>query len=338
MQLIQNIRDGQYFYDAGVDMAMQDYLIHHADLDDDILFPYLSEPKVQIGRYQNTRKEVDLDYAKEHDIKISRRDTGGGAIYIDEGSPAFCYIFKDDKLYNDYPALFAPMLDVLHDLGVKGAKMSGRNDIEVDGHKISGAAMRKVGDRVHAGYSLLIDVDAETMGRVLTPHDKKITSKGIDSIRSRVLGVRPYLAPEYQDLTSQDITNLVAERIMGVDHLSEAKRYAMTEEEWAAIDKSCEEKYLNWDWNYGADPDFGEERSEKFPGGFVSVTMEVHKGRIEKIKIQGDFFGDRAISDVEEKLVGCRVRREDLEEALADMDLRPYLGMVSQDELISLLI
>ncbi|MGC3124413.1 lipoyl protein ligase domain-containing protein, partial [Enterococcus faecalis] len=82
---------------------------------------------VQIGRYQNTKKEVDLSFARIHDIKISRRDTGGGALFIDEGSPAFCYIFTDRSLYMDYEPLYEPVIAELKELGVETVRMAGRN-------------------------------------------------------------------------------------------------------------------------------------------------------------------------------------------------------------------
>ncbi|PMB83733.1 lipoate--protein ligase [Dolosicoccus paucivorans] len=338
MKLIQNKRNGEYFYDAGVDMAMQDYIIHHLDVDDDLIFPYLSEPKVQIGRYQNTKKEIDLAFAKAHDIKISRRDTGGGALYIDEGSPAFCYIFKDTSMYADYAKLYEPVIEVLKELGVKDVKMAGRNDLEVDGYKISGAAMRKVKGKVHAGYSVLIDVDYDTLGQVLTPDNQKITSKGIDSIRKRVRGIREFLAPEYQDLTHQEIVDLITCRILGVDHLEEAPVYQLSKDDWAVIDQACEDKYQNWQWNYGQDPVYEQVKHRKFSGGLVEIHLNVDKGRIRHIKIYGDFFGSEDIKDVETLLTGQRLKEEDLAKALHSIQLNEYFGYVTADELVQLLV
>lgn len=338
MKLIQNKRNGVYFYDAGVDMAMQDYIINHLDIDDDIIFPYLSEPKVQIGRYQNTKKEIDLAFAKKNDIKVSRRDTGGGALYIDEGSPAFCYIFKDTSIYADYERLYEPVIEVLKELGVKNVKMAGRNDLEVDGYKISGAAMRKVNGKVHAGYSVLIDVDYDTLGQVLTPANQKITSKGIDSIRKRVRGIREFLAPEYQDLTYQEIVDLITCRILGVDHLEEAPIYHLSEEDWNIIDEASQNKYQNWEWNYGNDPVYDQVKQQKFPGGLVEIHMNVDKGRINHIRIYGDFFGSEDIQDVERLLVGQLLKEEELKEALSSIQLSEYFGYVTAEELIQLLV
>lgn len=338
MKLIQNKRNGQFFYDAGVDMAMQDYLIHQLDQEENIISPYLSEPKVQIGRYQNTKKEVDLSYARIHDIKISRRDTGGGALYIDEGSPAFCYIFTDRSLYMDYERLYEPVIAVLKELGVETVRMAGRNDLEVDGYKISGAAMRMVNNKVHAGYSILIDVDYETLGRVLTPDNQKISSKGIDSIRKRVRGIREFLTPEYQSLSSQEIVDLITCRILGIDRIENATVHELSEKDWQKIDRACQDKYQNWTWNYGQDPHYEQVISHKFSGGFLEVHLNITRGQIQAIKLFGDFFGSADIKDVEERLVGQPLIKEKLLDALADLPITNYLGLITAEELVALIV
>lgn len=338
MYLFENIRNGQRFYDAGRDMAIQDYILNHLDLDDDVIFPYLSEPKVQIGRYQNTAKEINLGYAKEHHIQVSRRDTGGGALYIDSGSPAFCYIFIHPDRYNDYDALYAPVIEALKQLGVDHVTKPGRNDLEVNGQKISGAAMRIVNDRIHAGYSILIEVDDETMSQVLTPDRLKIESKGIDSIRKRVRGIRHLLAPQYQQLTNQEITDLITCQILGVQDLSQAKRLILNENDWEIIDRLCEEKYQNWDWNYGKDPAYNQQRTLKFPGGLVESYAEIVDGRIQSIEFRGDFFGSRSLQPIEVALVGCRMEADELLKQLSHFDLSHYFGTITAQELVTVIL
>ena len=90
MYLIEPIRNGQYLPDGALTLAMQVYVLNHLDLDETILFPYYCKPKVEIGRFQNAEVEVNHDYLKEHDIQLVRRDTGGGAVYCDQGAVNVC--------------------------------------------------------------------------------------------------------------------------------------------------------------------------------------------------------------------------------------------------------
>lgn len=339
MYLIENIRDGQPVYEAGVDLALQNYIQNNIFLNDDIIFPYLSEPKVQIGRYQNTAKEINQDYLDEHNIKISRRDTGGGAIYIDYGSPAFCFLIDGKtNLYGNYKRFYDPVIQALESLGIQDIKQSGRNDLEIDGMKVSGAAMTLKNDRLYGGFSLLLDVDFDTMTKVLNPNRKKIESKGIESIRSRVTGLRSYLAPEYQDVTAEEFKDLIVEQLLGVDDLTKAKRYELTAKDWAEVDKLSKEKYTNWEWNYGRSPQFEYNRSERFSGGTVEVSLSIEQGRIRECKFYGDFFGRNDMYEVEKTLIGIRLVKKDILTALNQIKLSQYFGSIEAEEIAQLLL
>lgn len=339
MYLIENIRNGQPVYDAGVDLALQNYIQNNIFLDDDIIFPYLSEPKVQIGRYQNTAKEINQEYLDEHNVKISRRDTGGGAIYIDYGSPAFCFLIDGKtNLYGNYKRFYDPVIKALESLGIKGVKQSGRNDLEIDGMKVSGAAMTLKNDRLYGGFSLLLDVDFDTMTKVLNPNRKKIESKGIESVRSRVTGLRPYLAPEHQKVTAEEFKDLIVEQLLGVDDITQAKRYELTDKDWAEVDKLSQEKYTNWEWNYGRSPQFEYNRNERLSGGTVEVSLSIEQARIKECKFHGDFFGRKDINEVEEALIGVRLVKKDILTALNQLDVSQYFGSIKAEEVTQLIL
>lgn len=340
MILIEMKRNGERVYTPGVDMAMQEYVRENIFLDEDILMPYSTAPQIQMGRYQNAVKEIDRDYVEENNIKLSRRDTGGGAIYLDRGNTSFCYLFNTQGTDTDlnFKRLYEPVVDILHELGATEVEISGRNDLTINGKKISGAAMSLDGERIYAGHSLQLDVDVDSMMQALTPNRKKIESKGIDSVRSRVESIRPYLNPEYQDLTSQEFHDLFTKKLLGVDSLEDAKRYVLTEEDWAAIDKRCEEKWLNPDWLYGQNPKYEYMRDARIEGvGTFEVQVSVTKGKISDINIFGDFFGSQPITEVEDALIGTPENRKNIEAVLSDMDLTPYFNAQIDQELAELI-
>ncbi|ALX49330.1 lipoate--protein ligase [Lentibacillus amyloliquefaciens] len=339
MYLIESKRNGEWIYDPGVAMALQDYVKDHIFLDDDVMFTYMMHPAVQIGKFQNAYEEVNQPYMDEHDIKIIRRESGGGAIYLDDRNMSFCFLFNGvNDIYGNYARLYEPAVKALEKLGVDNVEHKGRNDLVLDGKKISGAAMTMQKGRVYAGYSLLLDPDYEAMVSVLNPNQKKIESHGIGSVRSRVGSIRPHLAPEYQDMTVWDFTDYMMCELLDVNDISEAKRYELTPEDWAGVDKIAAEKYHNWDWNYGRFKQFEYRLTERFPIGTINVGLGVEHAKIAAIQITGDFFGTNDIKEIEEALVGVRLRKEDLLNALVPFDLTNYFGKLTKEELVSFIL
>lgn len=337
MYLIEPIRDGQYITDGAVALAMQVYVQQEVFLDDDILFPYYCEPKVEIGKFQNAIVEVNEDYLKEKNILLVRRDTGGGAVYVDSGAVNVCYLIQDNGIFGDFKRAYAPAMRALKELGVTQVEQTGRNDLVIEGKKVSGAAMTISNNRVYGGYSLLLDVDYEAMERVLHPNRKKIESKGIKSVRSRVGSIRPYLAEEYQGITTDEFKNLMTCKLLGIDHLDQAKRYELTEEDWEAIDQLVADKYKNWDWNYGNSPQYSYHRDGRFTAGTIDIHLDIDKGRIAHCRIYGDFFGKGDVAEVEQALIGQRMEQEDIQAILESIDLARYFGKVSAGELVDLI-
>ena len=217
-------------------------------------------------------------------------------------------------------------------------EQTGRNDLVVDGKKVSGAAMTLVNGKIYGGYTLLLDVNYEAMVNVLTPNRKKIESKGIDSVRSRVTSLREYLDEEYRNLSVVEFKDLYLCRLFNCERLEDIKRYELTEEDWREIDELLAKKYKNWDWNYGKSPKYNYNRDARLGIGTVEFNLEVEAGRITKAKISGDFFGKGNVADVEEKLIGVRVKEEDLLEVLESIDLAHYFGKVEAQELVDLIL
>lgn len=245
MYLIEPIRNGKRITDGAIALAMQVYILQNVFLDDDILFPYYCDPKVEIGKFQNAVIETNQEYLKEHDIPVVRRDTGGGAVYVDSGAVNICYLMKDHGQFGDFKRAYEPAIKALKTLGASSVEMRGRNDLVIDGKKVSGAAMTIVNGRIYGGYSLLLDVDFDAMEKVLNPNRKKIESKGIKSVRSRVGDIRSHLSEDYRHITTDQFKDLMVCQLLHIDHIDQAKRYHLTEKDWAAIDALADEKYKN---------------------------------------------------------------------------------------------
>lgn len=128
------------------------------------------------------------------------------------------------------------MVQALEKLGVEGLEQKGRNDLTLNGHKFSGAAMTVVKGRVYTGFSMLLDPNYEVMEIVLKPNKKKKASHAVQSVCTRVGTLRDALYEDYKDITVEEFTDYCFKELLQVDDLKNAKRYELTDEDWPNID------------------------------------------------------------------------------------------------------
>ncbi|HLS66202.1 MAG TPA: lipoate--protein ligase [Pseudogracilibacillus sp.] len=326
--------DNNSITDPTINLAIEEYMLQHFGEEETFLLFYINEPSIIIGRNQNTIEEINTDYVEENNIKVVRRLSGGGAVYHDEGNLNFSFITKDDgESFHNFAKFTEPVVNALNTLGVP-AELIGRNDLLVEGRKISGNAQFSTKGRMFSHGTLMFDSEIEHVVRALNVSKEKIESKGIKSIRSRVANIKEYLD---EPLTMEQLKETLLCSIFDVERVEDVPRYELTEEDWQAIEKISNERYKKWEWNYGKSPAYNVKASHKFPSGLVDIRLDVKKGIIEQCKIFGDFFGVGNIQDVEQALVGVRHERKAVEKALAELPIEHYLGKITQEELIDLL-
>ncbi|MBG9984585.1 lipoate--protein ligase [Aerococcaceae bacterium DSM 111022] len=322
-------------YDAATNIALETYLVENRLVDEPILLFYINKPSIIIGRNQNTIEEVNQPYIEENGIQVVRRMSGGGAVYHDLGNFSFCFIKDDDGSFRDFKSFTEPVIAALHTMGASGAELLGRNDLLIDGKKFSGNAMYSKNGRMTAHGTILFDADLDEVNNALKPRKEKIESKGIKSVRSRVTNIKPYVDEGYQNLSTEAFRDLLLLRIFNVEKREDVPELKLTDADWEAVEQLKAERFGNWDWNYGKSPDFDVNHSHKFPFGFVDVRFDVSKGLIKEAKIYGDFFGLGEITDVEEKLVGVRYDRQAIIDALADVNIKQYIGDIDTETFVN---
>ncbi len=325
--------DNEGVTDPHVNLAIEEHCIRHLPAGEDYLLFYINAPSIIIGRNQNTLEEVHQAYIDAHGIHVVRRISGGGAVYHDHGNLNFSFLtdFSKDKL-NNFKQFATPIIDVLHDMGVS-AEMKGRNDIVVEGKKISGNAQFSSTRRMFNHGTLLLDCDLSQVSQALDVKMTKIKSKGHKSARARVANIAEFLDAPLS-------TEAFKEKILAGMFPDGAARktYRLTEQDWASINALVEEKYGQWEWNYGRSPDFDIQRTRHFSAGIIDFRLKVKRGgTIENVKIYGDFFGQHPVSDIEHALVDVRYDKGAVEAALAGFDLYPYFGEVDRSEFIDLI-
>lgn len=324
--------------DPRVNLAIETYLLKEKKMDEPILLFYINEPAIIIGRNQNTIEEINQEYVEEKGIHVVRRLSGGGAVYHDYGNLNFSFIMPDDgNSFRDFAKVTEPIIQALHELGVSGAELKGRNDLVIDGLKFSGNAMYATEGRMFAHGTLMFDSDIDEVVNALKVRKDKIESKGIKSIRSRVTNIKPFLAKEKQAMTTEEFSQEILLKIFGVSSVDQVKKYELTDEDWTAINKISDTYYRNWAWNYGQSPAFNLERRQRFSIGTIDIQMNVEESEIKEIKIFGDFFGLGEISDVEEKLVGVTYEKRAIQEAVEQIDVTKYFGAIEKEDLVKLI-
>ena len=292
--------------DPYVNLATEEYLLRQTA--GYWLYLWRNDPAVIVGVNQNAVEEVNLDYTAANGIKIVRRLTGGGTVYHDPGNVCYTIIAPYDPAADHYRVFTAPVVAYLNGLGVAAA-FSGRNDITVDGCKISGNAETVWQGRILHHGTVLFDTDMTALGAALRPNKLKMESRGIKSVRARVTNVKDRLpTPMTADAF---FAGLVAFFEKG------RERYDFSPADKAAVEALVREKYATFAWNVGRSPKGSNLFEAAFPFGVLSLRFDTENGLIRNATVYGDFFSLRDVKELAACLEGVPFERQAVERALS---------------------
>ena len=293
-------------------MALDEFCLENIVREEPYFYLWRNRPSVIIGLNQNAYSEVNLPYLRANGINLVRRVTGGGAVYHDLQNLNYTIVGKTSPVLEpvEGPGLTPqPIVDALRRLGVP-AELSGRNDIFVEGRKVSGYARRVSGCQEIIHGTLMYDVDLETLTHVLDTPGSKLQAKGIGSVRSRVTNLREYL-PGFSTL--DELQAALQEILADGDGVIE-----LSEDQLSEVRKMADGKFATWDFIYGRSRQTGFVRKAKLPCGTVEADINLDRGLITGISFSGDFMFDEPVTELESKLTGCRFEREALACVLDD--------------------
>ncbi|MBX6948621.1 lipoate--protein ligase [Levilactobacillus brevis] len=328
-------------HDIRHNLATEQYLMNNKKFDEPLVLFYYEGPCIIVGRNQNTLEEINQKYVEEHNITVTRRLSGGGAVYQDLGNLCFSFVVdSDSEEFGDFKSFVQPVVDALHAMGATTAEVSGRNDILVDGKKFSGNAMYSHSGKTFSHGTLMLDVDQDVIAHALNVPEDKMKSKGIKSVRSRVTNLKPYLAPEYQNLTVPEFRDTLLKELFQVKDLKAIadKEVTINDDEKVAIDKIYNDYYNNWDWVYGNSPEFTVKKRQHFTAGTIDARLLVEGGKIKNLKFYGDFFGPADATELADKLTGVRYDREHVSAILDSVDTQQYFNGIPTAEVLDLLV
>ena len=179
MKFLRNTSTDPHF-----NMSFDEYCLQRLPSDDSVFYLWQNRPSVIIGHNQDARREVNLEYLQEHGIVLARRVTGGGAVYHDLQNLNYSIVGRRPSI--------DVIVEALRSLGVP-AELTGRNDIFVEGRKVSGFARSVYHQRELIHGTLMYDVDIDVLTRALDTPESKLNRKGVASVRSRVANLKEYL-------------------------------------------------------------------------------------------------------------------------------------------------
>lgn len=257
-------------------LAMEEFVARHLN-EDECFFMWQVEPTVIFGRNQLIENEVNIDFCRAHNIQTYRRKSGGGCVYSDPSNIMFSYIVRAENVSFTFDRYIRMIAFVLRKLGIP-AEASGRNDIMINGKKVSGNAFYHLPGKSIVHGTMLFNTDMENLIRAITPSNEKLISKGVESIRQHVTNLSEYLTMDIEEFKTFVRTQLCDGTIKLSDN--DVKEI-----------QAIEEEYLTDEFIYGNNPRYTLVKRGKTPmAGELEIRMELKNGIIKKINLMGDFF------------------------------------------------
>lgn len=289
--------------DGWQNLAMDEWFLDHLEPEDMLLYFYVNQNAVIIGKNQNPWRECDLAAMDRDGVQLVRRITGGGAVYHDRGNLNFSFIAGEGRY--DVQRQLGVILRALRSLGIP-CEFTGRNDLVADGRKFSGNAFCARGSlRQHHG-TLLIRSDLGRLQRYLQVDPRKMQAKGVSSVRSRVCNL------------SEFAENLEPDAVLAAIRQAFEAEYGPVTDLTAPPDASAYyEKQQSWDWRLGKTPAFDLELDPRFEWGGVQLLLTLREGLVEKLEVYSDAMDPELAQKIREALTGCRFESRALHDALA---------------------
>lgn len=293
--------------DVFSNLALEDWVYRNMDLTKHhILMLWQNSPTVVVGRHQNPWLEANPQVLADKGVEVARRNSGGGTVYHDSGNLNLTFFTARD-VYNRRRNLDLVTRALFREFNLC-SQVNAREDIVINGHKISGTASKLGNPNAYHHCTVLVNVDKSILHDTLCKHDKGIETNATVSVPSPTLNlhdVNPHVTVEkllsclgWEFLRSSPLSLEDG----GMDYASNQGGFQLVNpsEDWfPGLDKIREE-FVSWAWRFGKTPKFTVTRSFPVPGVLarqseasangtkeeLAISLEVIKGIIEDVTLR----------------------------------------------------
>lgn len=305
-------------------LAFEEQLALQLKEDEVILFLWQNRRTVVIGRNQNAYAQCNIEALDADKGFLARRKSGGGAVFHDMGNLNFTFCSKEENYSVDRQ--FDVIVCAVKKLGIN-AQRTGRNDITIDGKKFSGNAFYKQDGICYHHGTILVDTDKNRIAQYLNVSAEKLTSKGVDSVRSRVCNLVDF-APDINVAKVKAALAQAFDKIYGLSAASLLEQHIETDR---GSLRELAQQYSSWDWLFGRKIEFTNSFSNRFNWGEIQLELRVESGIIQEAAAYTDAIETRICGDIMQALVNTRYALGDIEAALASLYADGPLAVMMQD-------
>jgi len=282
-------------HDPFFNLALEEVLLKSRK--EEYLILGINSPSVIIGKHQVAHREADSRFVTGEKIPVIRRISGGGTVFHDSGNLNFTFIRQcEPGKQVDFRKHTQPVIDFLISLGLN-AKFEGKNDIRVDGLKVSGNAEHVHRNRVLHHGTLLFNSSLDLLRNSIRTDKSCYTSRAVESNPSLVVNLK-------------DKMNLFC----GIDEFSKEmmryfsmiipdfEYYSISQKDIKEAEALAENKYKTWEWNYAYGPEYRFYNTFRLSEKTCTCSLLIAGGKV----VQCAITGGEEFKSLAEKLIGCR--------------------------------
>lgn len=257
----------------------------------------INHPSIIIGKHQSGHREVNTKFITENNIPVIRRISGGGAVFHDKGNLNFTFIRQcEPGKQIDFVKYTRPVIDFLLSLGVD-ARFEGKNDLKIDGLKISGNAEHVHRNRVLHHGTLLFSTSLDILRNSLRKDQSRYISRAVESNPSSVTNLKERLR------MFSDVYEFRSEMMNYFLHnFPETETYELSQVDREEAESFAGSKYRTWDWNWAYGPEYQFINKFEDGGQQIFCRLYVKDGTIRECLLEGT----SELAAATKKLIGCK--------------------------------
>lgn len=306
-------------YDPFFNLAIEEILLKNSRQEYFILG--VNNPAVIIGKHQTCHREVNTKFITNNHIPVIRRISGGGTVYHDNGNLNFSFIRRSESGKQvDFRKYTQPVIEFLGSLGVN-ARFEAKNDLKVEGYKVSGNAEHIYHDRVLHHGTLLFRSTLEMLRNSIRKDTSGYSSRAVQSNPSSVMNL-------YEMMNCFQDINEFRKEMMNyfLNHFSDYTLHELSDTEISEAESLAESKYKTWEWNWAYGPEYSFKNSFDIQGIPYTCELFVEEGIIRTCVIEGSHILETA----SKKLIGLKHMVKDLSDFFKSVNIN-----LSDDEIFN---